>query len=32
MDSGRETDTVISLVPECCLQDTKEAFSAGNAD
>jgi hypothetical protein len=26
MDNERETGTVISLVPECCLQNTIEAF------
>jgi hypothetical protein len=30
--SEREKDTVISLVPECWLQDTKAAFSAWIAD
>jgi hypothetical protein len=29
MDSGRETDPVVSLVSECCLQDTEGPFAPG---
>jgi hypothetical protein len=32
MDSRRETDTIVGLVSECCLQDTEEAFGTWNAD
>jgi hypothetical protein len=32
MDSRRETDTIVGLVSECCLQDTEEAFGTRNAD
>ena len=32
MDSRRETDTIVGLVLERCLQDTEEAFCSRNVD